>query len=765
MSKNPLALLAVVAGIAALAGCDQARPLEGTQGGQGGACGTCHGDPPPPGAGLPGSNPSAHPANVTNCYACHSTTVDASGNVVPATSGGTHQNGTIDVTNPHATTPNWADPSVHAPAAVADIASCQACHGTDFNGGGYAPMSCNACHQSAGWNASALTTNCTFCHGTPAKPSYTGANDGPAVAPPQMPPGATGTAGAHQPHLTGTTLRSSPIACADCHGAAPSSLAHVNGAVAFAWSDLARGVGAAGGPVTPSFANGNCTNYCHGATLHDGAQTTVAWTATSVACGSCHGFPPISVSPHTSSTTNCTGCHPAVPGPQHMNGVVNVSGVNCTSCHGGVDNQTGAPPQDLAGTNTGPGVGAHTAHDPANNCQYCHAVPASTSTPGHTTPNDGRAEVTFSGRATLNGAPAAYDSATRTCSGVYCHGGTLSGGSQTSIAWGGAVSGCGACHGNPPTAVAPHGAAGVPATCTSCHPAATATTHVNGTVDLTAHAAGYANASVHGPDAIANIASCQTCHGTDFNGNGYAPMSCNACHANAQNDWNTSALTTNCTFCHGTKTKTGYPSIVNPVLAAPPEAVNGNPSNPAIGAHQAHLAGPYTYSDGSTCNDCHAVPAQGNLAHIAGAAGVDFTWSDLAKGVGAVGGPVTPTWNATNLTCTNYCHGATLVGGTATSPTWTATSLACNACHGLAPNTGQHARHVSYYSGRGQATCYLCHASVATNTTTPAISATGQALHVDGHNSVVFGGRPTATYDPAGLGTCTNICHGSDVWR
>jgi predicted CXXCH cytochrome family protein len=265
---------------------------------------------------------------------------------------------------------------------------------------------------------------------------------------------------------------------------------------------------------------------------------------------------------------------------------------------------------------------------------------------------------------------------------------------------------------------------------------------------------------VHGPEAIADIASCTACHGADYNGNGFASMNCNACHTN-RGGWNANALTTNCTFCHGTKTKTGYVSSANPLLAAPPEAVDGNPASSGVGAHQAHLT-QAVLSTGYTCVACHAVPPQGNLPHIAdGAAGAEFVWGALAAR-GTV-----PTWNPASLTCTNYCHGATLNGGTGASPAWTATTIGCTSCHGMAPSTGQHSLHVDDEI----VACFECHTTVVTNHgLPPTISATGRPLHVNGAYDVAlsdFAG-PGATWDP-GSGTCTNIaCHGASndvTWR
>jgi predicted CxxxxCH...CXXCH cytochrome family protein len=239
---------------------------------------------------------------------------------------------------------------------------------------------------------------------------------------------------------------------------------------------------------------------------------------------------------------------------------------------------------------------------------------------------------------------------------------------------------------------------------------------------------------------------------------------CNACHTiTAQ--WNANALKTNCTFCHGTRTKAGYESAPNPLLAAPPESVDGDPASPAVGAHRAHLA-PGSLSNGFTCAECHAAPAQGDLPHIADGA----TRAELAWGARASAG-TTPTWNAASLTCTNYCHGATLVGAGGgqggPSPAWTSPTIDCVSCHGMAPNTGQHSLHVD----DELFACVECHVTVAIGTTPPDISAAGRSLHVNGATNVALSpvAGPGATWNPGGLGTCSNIaCHGASndvTWR
>jgi predicted CxxxxCH...CXXCH cytochrome family protein len=631
---------------------------------------------------------------------------------------------------------------------------------------------------------------CTSCHG---------GTDNTTGAPPVDASGsdASPAVGAHTAHVN------AQVACTACHGPNPGGSGHNDGQpteIAFTGTAVADG-------ATPTYDSGSrtCSGvYCHGATRADGTATAPLWTGGTLGCSSCHGDPPLSVPPHTASTTNCGLCHTAVPGPNHVNGSVNLLDVhpagystptlhgpdaiadiatcqnchgadfdgdfgpscnachddagwsatalttNCTFCHGTKTKPTfdfatapelAAPPEGVAGATaaTDPTVGAHQAHLGGSVlCTECHTVPTGL---GHIADGAAGAEIVF-GPLAGQGTTPTFDGGTQTCTN-YCHGATLAGGTATAPVWTGSGLGCSSCHGNPPIGVAPHSASTT--SCSDCHTAVPGPDHVNGTVNLLdIHPAGYADPAVHGPDAIADIASCQGCHGSDFNGV-FGP-SCNACHETA--GWSATALTTNCTFCHGTKTKPTFDFGATPQLAAPPEAVDGSTTGPSVGAHQAHLVGD-AYSNGFACVQCHAVPA--DLAHVAdGAAGADFTWGPLA----AQG--TTPTFDAGALTCTNYCHGATINTTAPLSPAWTASSAACNACHLSRPSTGLHTN----IPAHNAAPCTYCHIDYVQDTTV------NLAFHVNGARDVVFlraGGAPGETFTLTTAWTNCSACHGNNA--
>ncbi len=293
-------------------------------------------------------------------------------------------------------------------------------------------------------------------------------------------------------------------------------------------------------PGTPQ-----CTR-CHGAT-YDGNASAPSCTACHAAAGKpdwlqdctfCHGSPPTTV-PHTPTSTTCSGCHPDTvlaggtlkPGGKHMNGTADFSEASCGSCHG-FPPATGAhlahfgvTTADLAtaagsvsygdlGTLETRFPGASPTSAPrayAFGCGNCH--PTDTGRHG-----DGTLDVDLSpgpaGSLKARNAPgAAFDAASRTCSGAYCHssGNEVTPTFVTTPSWtSGATLGCAGCHGNPPRYLS-----GGPGT-------ATANSHfgVNVYGDPWGHVAGlpapsvgiYKHGGWYGGGSDASMVSCQTCH-------------------------------------------------------------------------------------------------------------------------------------------------------------------------------------------------------------------------------------------------------------
>jgi predicted CxxxxCH...CXXCH cytochrome family protein len=476
---------------------------------------------------------------------------------------------------------------------------------------------------------------CTECHGS--KPS--GVDPG-SPAPPVGLHGevetTTRAVGAHQQHLVDADWHVR-VRCDACH-AVPRDVedeGHIGMPPAeLVWSALASARG-----VSPSFDGTRCNVYCHGvALLPGGSTTTPVWTQvdpinhTQTACGTCHGLPP---DPPHPANSNCPTCHRDRfdhPTEFHINGVVDVSAMLCNSCHGSDVND--APPIDTQGNSdtTAIGVGAHQSHLASSpwhrdtTCTDCHAVPATLDAPGHID-TALPAELTWSALATADGATPTFETATATCTGAYCHGATLSAGSNTAPVWttvDGTQAACGACHGIPPGGGHPVRTLGE---CHLCHGDVIAadgsfvdrTLHVDGAVELSA-------------------AGCDTCHGSGGN-------------------------------------------------PAPPVDLEGDSATTArgVGAHRSHVATGSTWHRDVPCSECHVVPSTIDApGHLDATRPADLTWGPLATSGGAV-----PAFDGTRCSGV-YCHGSTLGGGgTIPSPAWTTvdgTQAACGTCHALPPS-------------------------------------------------------------------------------
>ena len=381
------------------------------------ACGTCHATPPP--------FPHVSTSDLTHCTVCHPETMDANGEIIPASKGGKHVDGTIQAAGHDVSWMDTTSPNFHAYAADADLASCTRCHGAQLDGG-TANVACTKCHVQGG---TANPFGCTMCHGgtdntTGAPPAATWGHAGD-------PTRGGGTldpvrVGAHTAHVTASPI-SPAFDCNVCHVKPTNALSpgHVDGNPTVTFAGLALTQGAT---PTWNLSAATCSStYCHGA-FDGGNRATPVWTGGSSqgSCGTCHGTPPPAPHP-TAALTDCVGCHPdtmnadgtVIPpaqGGKHLDGIVEAQGhpaswmnqadpgfhaysadaniaacqgchgaqldggsaklpcaschngttanaYNCTGCHGGGDNQTGAPPRGIWGAQTDPGaIGAHTAH-------------------------------------------------------------------------------------------------------------------------------------------------------------------------------------------------------------------------------------------------------------------------------------------------------------------------------------------------------------------------------------------------------------------
>lgn len=373
----------------------------------------------------------------TACAICHNVTADTPGPQpgAPSCFSSDFTNSDGITTGCHAAGPvaphaiPYADGAVHGPAAKADLAACQVCHGTpgtiQFNGG-TASTGCSAtgCHTAAGahptrWqgtndntpafvsthrNAGKQSATCSICHDftegrtapdpvapscfssgfTNADGSATGCHPGGAVAPHAVP--------FIDPAFHGPEAKADLTNCQPCH-ADPFD----------------------GGPGSNPRFNvgiGNLTNGCedchtvgtaHPAPIWSGATNNNHKTAGKLdtACALCHG-----ATLNGGAGPACSRCHTA--GDPLVD-------INCASCHGDPPGGDSRPNRD----------GSHSVHNVlakvTGQCLACHNGFGTNSTQ-HYDEND-PANVSLITTYMAKTGTLAYDPASNSCSGVSCHGG------------------------------------------------------------------------------------------------------------------------------------------------------------------------------------------------------------------------------------------------------------------------------------------------------------------------------------------------------
>ncbi|MFZ4856910.1 MAG: CxxxxCH/CxxCH domain c-type cytochrome [Desulfuromonadaceae bacterium] len=256
--------------------------------------------------------------------------------------------------------------------------------------------------------------------------------------------------------------------CQTCHnGAGKNTVKHASGFIDFSFSGSAAGTAYSNGSaVTPGKGYGSCSTNCHG-------QGTPAWGATYVVPGTTFPY----------SASQCDKCH---------------SGTAAAPFY-----STATPNKVTATTNTK--VGAHTSHltavhalSTALACADCHGTVTSISAANHM---NGSTDFVFSALAKTGGLNPTYTGGQ--CDNTYCHGTTLTGGSNIKPNWTQTITGCAVCHGFPPTTAkngtVPHSTS---TACNGCH------THVNSTNN------GFINPALH-INGLVNYSfgACDSCHG------------------------------------------------------------------------------------------------------------------------------------------------------------------------------------------------------------------------------------------------------------
>lgn len=455
--------------------------------------------------------------------------------------------------------PNFSSPSVHGRAFFDRLAarpgtfdcSSSRCHGPTYDGNGIA-LSCNGCHASAGW--ASWQQSCSFCHGSradAAKAGYELAAHPEWAAPPddvsmRLTGVSDGAAGAHQKHVNPNVPSPvrGPIACAECHVLPATAIHPLNYALDLPFGPLSRSQGAQ--PVWDANTLTCSANYCHGTFAYGavrGSAASLAWTGALDGCQTCHGMPPTG---HgfggTSDPRSCAPCHPDTVLPdgtidlakgRHVNGQKDASGGACDACHWFPDSATRpATGAHLAHFGLAAGQGA-TGYGDLDTLEAKHPGTPPTAAPAAYGFGCGNCHPTDSGQHSMldgstvakvslhdpsapatslkarNAPSAAYDRATGTCTGVYCHSsGQASPAFRTTPAWtSGTHLSCAGCHDNPPRYAS--GGAG----------SDTANSHL--VVETDGYEAGHFlglrgpwHSSQHGQSATVDAApiTCETCH-------------------------------------------------------------------------------------------------------------------------------------------------------------------------------------------------------------------------------------------------------------
>jgi predicted CxxxxCH...CXXCH cytochrome family protein len=380
----------------------------------------------------------------TRCVMCHQVTQNGSrpNDDAPSCFSAGFTNSDGSTTGCHAAGPGsthdlpYDTPELHGEEAKADLATCQACHGTpgttDFDGGS-SGISCADCHTAADahptrWqgdndtstdyasshrNAGKQSTACAICHdvveGNPAPnanaPSCFSASftngDGSTTGCHASGPGATHPLPYTDPLQHGADAKDNLASCVPCHATPADAGTGDNPRFNVAIGDLVNGC-----------EDCHETNTAHPTPLWTGTAATSHATANRMAadCALCHGAN-LNGPAEGGVGTACIDCHTA-GSP--------LTETNCTSCHNW-------PPdgQAPAGDQYPNRDGAHAVHNGLagvnGNCSVCHQG-AGTGSALHF--NGGHpAAVSLTSVYNAQSGAASYNTAAKTCGATRCHGG------------------------------------------------------------------------------------------------------------------------------------------------------------------------------------------------------------------------------------------------------------------------------------------------------------------------------------------------------
>lgn len=635
----------------------------------------------------------------------------------------------------------------------------------------------NAPNSNAVWTGGSLSAECTGCHNGDS--AVTG---GTLVM----------SSGKHGKHISNSSVIGKDITCDKCHSATAAAdqnrtigtpANHANKEVNVAFTSLNSGASYSGS-VTPGDSFGTCsTSYCHSigntsvpsGQLPGGAPsiyTTPGWgdAAWTTVCNGCHGRTTTSGSPDY--TSGSAGSASANSHPKHAA----TYSIGCSECHWNTTQDN---------TNI---VSASTTHISGSAGSDVVPKPAVS---GGKSPS-----MTYTSGV-----------GNKTCSTAYCHSdGKATAATVASVQWGATTITCASCHGG---ANGSSGGAGT--TLSGNHTVHTNATYSYGCADCHSTVA-TDNSTINDKSLHVNaqrtvsVATARGGDGNDYD-SGTGKCSTTNCHGTTSPAWGTTTTVEACTKCHGSPTAPASYVLYKaaPGADGPATGVGGgkdtagdtgtyssNVSNdPQVGAHNAHLQSLSNFSSDVACSECHAVPANPNIAGHFGASPADLSWGTLADPDGP-GVGLDPAYDPGTGQCSNvYCHGRSLADGLSTAPKWSTqplyidgtakTQANCEKCHGAPPaskaihnlmtiandcsgchgHNGSDAAHINgvlVASGN----CDSCHgyqsASWATATERAVEGKGAHAKHV-AHLVALWGGTLNPTGDGFGSGASwTNVC-------
>jgi predicted CxxxxCH...CXXCH cytochrome family protein len=259
----------------------------------------------------------------------------------------------------------------------------------------------------------------------------------------------------------------------------------------------------------PGFATPGARGAFHGDYLRGTKFAELSDMGSTWYCANCHERAAAS-----GVATPCSTCHGA-----------SFTIDRCGTCHGDGDSDPMPRRRRCDPMIRQLAVGAHRTHTAAGPCTVCHVVPKALSDPGHipAEPN-GRAAVTFD--TTVTSTAAVWDPASRTCSGLRCHG-TRTWAMVQATPGPAPMRQCDGCHGDPPASHKVHIFG-----CDVCHAPSYDSMgqlnrhHMNGTVDLETDCA-----KCHGGAPSPGFGADRGAHATHLLDNEFRlAYDCSACH-------------------------------------------------------------------------------------------------------------------------------------------------------------------------------------------------------------------------------------------